>query len=112
MAPSVYLDGLLNSRYTVSYLGAAAIFSAGAIVWFRRVRDQTRKPSLRYVEYESRKVVTHGASKTLVVDCLHPTCVNLTHHKGSNTPDSVKGDSSGAWNILRPRRIPLQVSVA
>eukprot|EP00241_Pyramimonas_parkeae_P017185 CAMPEP_0114291176 /NCGR_PEP_ID=MMETSP0059-20121206/8342_1 /TAXON_ID=36894 /ORGANISM="Pyramimonas parkeae, Strain CCMP726" /LENGTH=628 /DNA_ID=CAMNT_0001412647 /DNA_START=195 /DNA_END=2082 /DNA_ORIENTATION=+ len=34
-------------------------------------------------------------SDTLVVDCLHPTCPTLTHHKGGRTPDDFKADTSG-----------------
>jgi hypothetical protein len=41
-------------------------------------------------------VAKPGVEATLVVDCLHPSCPTLTHHKGSRTPPEVKGDTSGS----------------
>jgi hypothetical protein len=47
-----------------------------------------------------------GVGDTLVVDCLHPTCPTLTHHKGGRTPKAVSDDTSGGTVLNALTRAP------
>ena len=47
--------------------------------------------TLQYATFNAKP----GVEQTLVVDCLHPTCPTLTHHKGGKTPLELRDDTSG-----------------
>uniref|UniRef100_A0A7S0QZF8 DUF218 domain-containing protein n=1 Tax=Pyramimonas obovata TaxID=1411642 RepID=A0A7S0QZF8_9CHLO len=67
-------------------------FLAGVPILVLYLLERSRRPTrLEYASFDAKA----GVKETIVVDCLHPSCPTLTHHKGGRTPLEVHEDTSG-----------------